>query len=469
MSTHTRGPDDPETTSATPVAPAPSPRSRSRRRRGQAQVLAWQVGYGVFALAPLAVSLIDLDPGRGFWVNLSVAGGFVALSLLGLQFLLAARWPRATTPFGADVLLQFHRQITVLIVVLALGHPIILFVWDSRFLGLLDVVTAPLRAQLAVLSVVALLALVATSIWRTTLRLSYPAWQALHAALALVVAGAALGHVIGIGYYVDQRWEQVLWIAYTAAFVWVGFAVRVVKPIRRYRRRFRVVAVTEEAGGSHGLELEPATPAASRAFAPGQFAWIMVGRSPFALTYHPFSYASSAEHPDHVRFVVRGIGPFTSGLHDVRPGAAVYLDGPWGHFSPDRVDARGWVLVAGGVGITPMLSILLTRRDRGDTRPVWLFYAARDEESLIARETLDELAADPGVTLVPVLSRGAPDWSGERGHLDADLLRRHLPADLAGLHTYVCGPPGMTDAACAAAEGAGLDPRTIHSERFSMV
>jgi predicted ferric reductase len=145
----------------------------------------------------------------------------------------------------------------VLIVVLALGHPLVLFVWDARFLGLLDVVSAPMPAELAVLSVVALLLLVATSLWRTTLRLSYPAWQALHAVLALVVAGAALTHVVLIGYYADQLWEQGSWIAYTAAFVWIGVYVRIVKPLQRYRRRLVVVEVTEEAAGSHAWYSRP--------------------------------------------------------------------------------------------------------------------------------------------------------------------------------------------------------------------
>jgi hypothetical protein len=57
--------------------------------RWRPAVTLWRLGYGVLALAPLALSLINLDPGRGFWVNLSVAAGFVVLSLLGLQFLLA--------------------------------------------------------------------------------------------------------------------------------------------------------------------------------------------------------------------------------------------------------------------------------------------------------------------------------------------------------------------------------------------
>lgn len=431
----------------------------------------WRAGYGLIAVGPLLLSLVQLDPGRGFWVNLSVAAGFVALALLGLQFVVAARWPRATTPFGADVVLQFHRQVTGLILLLSFGHPLVLLLWDSRFLSLLDPVTAPWRARFAVLSVLALLALALTSAYRTRLGLSYPAWQALHAGLAIVVVAAALAHVLMIGYYVDQPWERALWVLYSVAFVWIGFYVRVLKPLGRVRRRMRVVSVTEEAAGCHALELEPVSADAARAvaFAPGQFAWILVGRSPFALTYHPFSFASSAEDRRRLRFVIRSYGPWTAGLHDVRPGTPVYVDGPWGHFSPDRLPAAGWVLIAGGVGITPMLSVLLTRRDRGDRRPVRLFCAARDEASIISSALLEALGDDPDVTVVPVLSAPDENWTGERGHVRADVLRRHLPEDLTGWQCYVCGPDAMMDAAETAAVAAGLEPAAVHTERFVMV
>src|ERR1700712_5569781 len=191
----------------------------------------WLTLYVLLAIAPLPLSLINLDPGRGFWVNLSVALGFVALSLMGLQFVLAARFVRATTTFGIDVVLQVHRQMTALILVCALAHPAVLMIWDTRFLGLLNVWTAPVRAKLAVASVVLLLVLVATSMWRTRLHLSYQAWQLLHALL--------------IGYYVDQPWERALWIAYTAAFLFVGAWVRLIRPAFRWHRRRQVASVSE--------------------------------------------------------------------------------------------------------------------------------------------------------------------------------------------------------------------------------
>jgi len=144
-------------------------------------------------------------------VNLSVSFGFVGLALLGLQFALAARSVRVAQPTGVLPLLQFHREISYLVLVLILAHPIILVLYDSSFWSLFDVVHAPLRAQLAIASVLALLLLVATSVWRTRMRLSYHACQVLHATLAVFIVATALAHVLLIGYYVDQpctRWAS---------------------------------------------------------------------------------------------------------------------------------------------------------------------------------------------------------------------------------------------------------------------
>ncbi len=201
----------------------------------------WSAGYILLAVAPLLLSLIQLDPGRGFWVNLSVALGFVGLALMGLQFAIAARSVRVSAPIGVLPLLQFHREISYVALVLILAHPIILVFYDSTFWALFDVVHAPLRAQLAVVSVVALLVLVATSVWRTRLRLGYRTWQLLHAGLAVLIVVTALTHVLLIGYYVDQPWERALWIVYSLAFVWISVWVRVIKPVQRWRRRWRVV------------------------------------------------------------------------------------------------------------------------------------------------------------------------------------------------------------------------------------
>ncbi|GAB2928592.1 ferric reductase-like transmembrane domain-containing protein [Rhodococcus aerolatus] len=452
---------------------APGPGRAGPRAGLTGALLARSTLYVLVAVGPLLLSLIQLDPGRGFWVNLSVAFGFVGLSLMGLQFVIASRTVQVSTRGGVLPLLQFHREITYLALLLIVAHPVILVLWDSRFWALLDVVHAPVRAKLAVASVVALLALVATSVWRSRLRLSYRAWQLLHTVLAVTTVVTALAHVLLIGYYVDQPWERGLWIAYTLAFLAISVWVRVVKPLQRWRRRWRVVSVEEQPGPSHRVTLELVDPGsygpAGFRFRAGQFAWIAVGRSPFEITQHPFSFSSNADRPERIAFTVRAFGAFTSSLHDLTPGRHVYLDGPWGELHVDRHPARPLGLLAAGIGVTPAVSILETLADRGDPRPCVLVLGNRSEGEVACGDQLAALADRLDLTVVPVLSRAGEGWTGLRGRVDAETLDAALLGDVSGWQFVVCGPTAMMDAAEAWLAGRGVPREAVLAERFTMV
>lgn len=433
----------------------------------------WVAAYLLLALAPLVLSLIQLDPGRGFWVNLSIAAGFVGLSLMGLQFVLAARSVQVTGVFGPDVLLRFHRGMTVLIAVLIFAHPIILFVWDARFLALLNVFTAPTRAQFAVASVLMLVALIVTSIWRRRLHLRYPTWQAIHAVLAVAVVVTALVHVLLIGYYVDQPWERALWIVYSVAFIWIGIWVRIIRPILHWRRRWRVVEVREQPTGAHTVSLEPADPGAHGPdgfrFEAGQYAWIRTGRNPFAITYNPFSFSSSSEHPERVEFTIKTEHGFTTTVGDLAPGKVVYLDGPWGHLSMDRNEGPGFVFIAAGVGVTPMVSMLATMADRGDTRPAWLVLGNRHEDEIICRDDIAALSSRmPNLTVVHVISRPGDAWEGRTGRISRELFDDVLPAERTRLQYFICASDAVMDTAQAALADLGVPADRVHAERFAM-
>lgn len=437
------------------------------------RVVGWLVAFLLLALAPLVFNLVQLDPGRGFWVNVSVAAGFVGLSLMGLQFVLAARWARVSAPIGIDVVLQFHREITYLAFFLIIAHPLILFVWDSRFVGLLNPVTAPWRARYAVLSVVLLIVLVVTAIWRQRLRIPYQRWQALHSVLAVAIVVLALLHVLGIAYYVDQPWERALWVVYSAVFIWIGVWVRIIKPLQRWRRRWRVVDVSPDGGSSTKVTLEPIDPSAygpdGFTFEPGQFAWIHTGHSPFALAYHPFSFSSSADSPGRVSFTIKAYGEFTSSVSSLQVGHTVYLDGPWGHFSLDGDTATpGFVFLAGGIGITPMLSMLDTLADRGDRRPCWLFLGNRSPEDITGAEELEQLNERLNLVVVHALGRAPDGFVAHIGRIDRDLLDDVLPTERNTLEYFLCGPEPMMDGVESALAELAIPSERVHSERFAM-
>jgi NAD(P)H-flavin reductase len=179
----------------------------------------------------------------------------------------------------------------------------------------------------------------------------------------------------------------------------------------------------------------------------------------------PFSFSSAADRPGAPSFTVRPRGAVSGALRDLRPGDRVLLDGPHGTLRPsDR--GLGLVLVAGGIGITPVVSMLRTLADRGDGRPMLLLYANRRWEDVPFREELDELAGRLDLRVVHVLGEPPASWDGERGRLTADVIARHLPADAARHQCVVCGPPGMVTAAVDALTRLGIPRRRIDAEGF---
>ncbi|MBS3940622.1 MAG: ferric reductase-like transmembrane domain-containing protein [Actinobacteria bacterium] len=430
----------------------------------------WIQLYVLVSVAPLGFALLgQTPPGRDFLTELSVALGFVGLSMLGLQFAITARFGTVAAPYGMDVVIRFHRLISLVAFAFVLAHPLLLFVTDPQTLALLRFWDAPWRARFGLASIVALVALVVTSVYRTRLGLRYEVWKLAHGILAVVVVAAALLHVQLVGHYVSTVWKQVLWVAMSAALVGVLGWVRIVKPIRQLRHPWEVVAVEAERGEAWTVELAPVGHDGLQAL-PGQYAWLIVDGSPFSVEEHPFSLSSSTERDDgHVRFTIKALGDWSGGIGDLAPGTRAYVDGPYGVFSPDRHEAPGFVFVAGGVGITPFLGILQTLADRGDRRPITLLYAAPTCDELTGLERLESLRQHLELELVVVLEDPPPGWQGETGLPDADLLDRLAPQrQRTRFQYFVCGPPPMLDAVETALEARGVPMEQIQIERFDL-
>jgi predicted ferric reductase len=364
---------------------------------------------------------------------------------------------------------QFHRQMSYVATAFVLAHPVILFVARTELLSLLNVFEAPWRARFAVASVLLLVVVMVSSIWRSRLRLSYEAWQLLHAVVSTLAVVAALVHMFLVGHYLDSLWKQALWGAMTAGFIGLLAWVRVLRPLQRRRRPWEVVSVAPQRGGVSTLTLEPVGHDGF-AFMPGQFVWLFVDRSPYAVTAHPFSFSGSAERDDGmVEVSIKEMGDFTSTVHALKPGTPAYLDGPHGVFTIDRNEGPGFVLIGGGIGVTPLLSMLRTARDRDDRRPFLLFYANRRFEEAAFAEELEMLRGNLDLEVIHVVQEPPEGWSGETGLIDDELLRRRLPARFERLQYFICGPPPMMDALEDALSRVGVPAERIHSERFSFV
>jgi predicted ferric reductase len=425
--------------------------------------------YLFFVLAPLfALLLGSHPPSRHFWTEFSVAIGYSGLAIMGLQFGLTARFRYVTEPWGEDVIYHFHRQISLVAVALVIAHPIILFIIRPELLALLNSFTAPWRARFAALSTYSLIALVVMALWRTKLKLSYETWHASHIVLALAAVIAGLLHMVGWSFYFGDPWKRGLWIALTIFWIGLLVYVRIVKPLFILRRPYRVLQMRKERGDTWTLVMKPDGHAGFH-FRPGQFGWLTVYGSPFKITAHPFSFSSSAEVGDgSVAMSIRNLGDFTGQIDRVPAGQRVYIDGPYGAFTIGN-PADMHVLIAGGVGITPMMSMIRTLADRNDRRPLILLYGSKSWDEITFREELEALTARLNLTVIHVLENPPDDWTGERGFINAELLKRHLPPSYADHEYFICGPGVMMDAIEKALGELKVPISKYHSERYSFV
>lgn len=431
--------------------------------------IVWLAIYLLFVLSPLLALLVGtLPPARDFWTEFSAALGYSGLAVMGLQFGITARFRYVTEPWGEDVIYHFHRRISLFAVALVLVHPAIMFAVQPELRAIPATGEIPLGALAAFTSLGALVVLVITALWRARLRIPYEWWHISHIVLALVAVLGGLVHMMGWGFYLVDPWKRALWVAMTLFWIGLLVYVRVVKPFFMLRKPYRVTEVRQERGDTTTLVMHPDGHAGFR-FRPGQFGWLTIWGSPYRITGHPFSFSSSAAMTDgRVEMSIRNLGDFTERMSSVPVGQRVYLDGPYGAFTIGN-PADMHVLIAGGIGITPMMSMLRTLADIDDPRPVILIYGSKDWASIVFREELEVLKARLDLTVVYILSDPPADWTGERGFLSPDMLVRHLPEPYAAHEYFICGPIVMMDATEKVLARLGVPIAKYHTERYSFV
>ncbi len=435
-----------------------------------ARAALWLAVYLALVVVPLFALLPDTTtPGAGFVWDFAMALGYAALAMLGVQFALTARFRRATAPFGIDLIYYFHRYLAVFALLIAAAHYGVLKAAYPMVLGAADPRLAPAHMTAGRAALLLFALLVVSSLLRRQLRIEYELWRWTHAAVAAIAFALALWHMLAAGRYLDTAWKEWLWAGYGAFWLALIGWVRLLRPWRVARDRWRVVWARPERGRVVTLALERASGKPLR-FKPGQFGWLTLRASPFALKEHPFSIASSAERGDRVELAIKELGDFTRTIRDVRPGETAYFDAPYGNFSCDRMpQARGFVFIAGGIGIAPMMSQMRTLADRGDRRPHVLVYGSRSYDRIALREDIEALQRRLSLAVVHVLHEPEPDWAGERGLITRHVLERHLPRPVDGYEFFLCGPTPMTRSVERSLAALGAKASSVHSEIFDWV
>ncbi|MGH4028115.1 ferredoxin reductase family protein [Actinomycetota bacterium Odt1-20B] len=289
-------------------------------------------------------------------------------------------------------------------------------------------------------------------------RIPHETWRALHL-LTYLGAGLAFAHqVVGpdVAGSVLTVW---LWAMLHATVAVLLVWYRLVVPVRQaLRHSLRVLDVRVEGPGVVSVVMQGIGLDELRA-EPGQFfRWRFLQRRLWH-TALPFSL-SAPVRGDTLRITVKALGDHTRRMRRLRPGTRVLATGPFGALTAHRRTRRKVLLLAGGVGITPMRALFETLP--GGPGDITLLYRAGSAEQLVLKEELEEIARGRQAALHYLLGRSDASFDP----LAPQALRNLVPG-LAEHDVYLCGPPGMTAAATAALVRAGVPEERIHAECFS--
>jgi predicted ferric reductase len=395
--------------------------------------------------------------------------GLVAVAAIVIALFASARVKWLTRMFGLGGTYSTHRLLGVLALCAVVFHIVFVLAQSSSNFDKLFIWSGSAASKAADVSTYALIGLIGSAMWRQ--RRNYDQWRHLHLILAGVVTIGAALHVFYLHHLITDPMARAWFIALGSLAVLSGLHRRVWGPLRH--GPYQVVRVHPESPSVSTVTLVPRQgrhrPNKRGAhFAPGQFGWLRFHRRA-ASADHPYSFSSSAHDSSQVQVTVKRGGVFTENLVASRRGRPIWIDGPHGGFTPPA-NAVGLVLIAAGVGITPMMSILRTFADRRDRRPIRLIQAAESPQELLFDAEIDQLSLVLNLEVTQVVTRTHPEWQGLTGHIDAMLLHRVLPGSpMRGkLSFFLCGPPKMVSDTTAALTMVGVPPKQVNSERFLM-
>jgi len=402
------------------------------------------------------------------WTSVGRITGLFAVYLALLQIVLLSRLPPLERLVGFDVLTVWHRRNGMACIVLVIAHVVFITIGYAGT----DQVRIPVEISrllssypgmiAAVVGTGIMLAVVAFSFVIVRRRLPYEAWYAIHLSVYGGIVLAYL-HQLPTGNEFSANPAQAdYWIALNVAVLALLSVFRVGHPVLfAWRHRLAVTAVHRDGPGVVSIEIGGRGLDRLHARA-GQFMiwrFLTPGRWWQA---HPFSF-SRAPDGRTLRITVKGVGHYSKTLATVPAGTRVLAEGPFGRFTLAARRSPDTVLIAGGIGVTPIRSLL--EEFPPDTGDVQVIQRAISGTDLVLAEEIAELARAKQATVHTVLG----------DHRDPHLAHLLGPAHLlelvpriASSDVFLCGPPQMMDHVMASLRTLGVPKRQIHTERFAL-
>ena len=388
----------------------------------------------------------------------AMAGTYLALVCL----VLVARIPWLEKEFGQDVLVKLHRKfapyslylIVIHVVFVSLGYGLLgdLNIWNQFW----SLVLGTPWMMPAFFGYIFMMMVGITSYKRARSRMKYDTWYLLHL-YAYLGIGLSFAHTITSGImFVDNDVMRYWWIALYVLVVIFILGFRVIYPLARtLRHDIRVEKIVRESPHTVSVIMKGRNLDKLNARGGQFFTWRFLDHTS-GWEGHPYSLSASPTD-SRLRITVKSLGDHSKSLANLTPDSRVMVEGPYGVFTADKIEGKTALLIAGGVGITPIRALLEELPLDVETDLIW---RASSEQDLSLRDEVEEIAKKRGTRIHYMV--------GSRKHfpLNESRLKKTIP-HIMETDIFLCGPEGMVEEARESILELGVDPDRLHDEAFA--
>jgi predicted ferric reductase len=387
-----------------------------------------------------------------------------------VQIVLMTRSPWLEQLFGLDRLAHWHRWLGFGVTWAILAHVVLTTagyaLGDGNSLAseTVKLLTTFPYVLMATVGTGMLVMVAVMSIRVARRRLAYETWHFIHLYAYLAIA-LSFGHVLAVGTdFSDDPVARAYWIALYLAVLALVILFRFGQPIRlTLHHHLRVSRVVLEAPGVVSIYITGHDLRNLRARAGQFFVWRFLTPGRW-WKGHPFSL-SAAPNGEYLRLTVKDVGDGSAEMRTLAPGTRVGVEGPYGVFTTLRRRQGRVLLVAGGIGITPIRA-LLEEMPSGKGNLV-LMYRARSWDEVVFRHELEDLVAEKqGVLHYLVGTRGSTEMP--LNPFSAAAVRRLVP-DVERRDVYICGAGRMMRELHQSLSELGVPDNQVHYERFALL
>lgn len=425
--------------------------------------------YVLFFLTGATLTFISKAPNFSFY-SLGLIFGTLGLTGLVLQICMGGRLKFLEKGVGLDKILRLHSingRLTLLFIIL---HPALMFgpalLQGESFIRVLN--SFNIYHWFGIFALLLIIVTIILTIYQKKLKINYEYWKVIHkSGYGIIILGFV--HSFFVGPDIAAKGLLFYWWIFLAGLASLAFVYRYgLRPWFLKNSLYKIIKIIKESSNVTSVYFKPVK-GKIFSFYPGQFAFVKFNSEYLRSEEHHFTISSSPTR-NEICFTIKESGDFTRRINKLRVGDTAKIEGPFGAFS--NVGMEGpFIFIAGGIGITPIMSMLSFMREKSKKEKTILIYAARKKSDLVFYEELEKLRRGSkwfNAQYVLSAEENIPrEKRFHKGYISLHILRNYV-FNFKSAKFFLVGPIHMMEAVKKILIHGEIDKRQIFSEKFAL-